>query len=174
MFLRRRKAKGKMYAGEILVAPRGSWKKFVSGIHPPLDRQFDQKQGGVVEETLQKLLELPPKAARNPMLDTDVALDIIVPEYDFGEFLVLSAGNFSFPVTWRPSILVTGRLYEIGSGKTIYATTIKHSLCWPSWGKKVFSLSKLLRIHSFMNRAEMDRLTTEAYIKLLSKISKNS
>lgn len=174
MFLKRKKAKGKIYAGEILVVPRAGLRKFVSSIHPPLDRQFDQNQGEVVEETLRSLLELAPKSERDPELETDLAIDIIVPEYDFGEFLVLSAGNFSFPVTWRPSILVTGRLYEIGSGKTINATTVKHSVSWPSWGGKILSLTKLLRFHSFMSRADMERLTTEAYIKLLSKILKNS
>ncbi|MCB1386055.1 MAG: hypothetical protein KDJ80_08965 [Nitratireductor sp.] len=134
--------------------------------------RLESQRGSVVEETLRQLLDLPHRLSREPKVATDLALDVTVPEYNFGDALVFDAGVFVFPLAWRPSITVTGRLYKIDSGETIEAVTVKHTLNWLRWVGKILSVPRLLRIRASTSNADMARLTTEAVVKLLSKILK--
>ncbi len=170
MLFKKEKTNGKIFAGEIVVVPGSGLKKFVSTLTPSFERQTED----IVEKTLCQLLDLPAKTSRQQQVETDMALDVIVPEYNFGELLLCEVGLFTIPFVWRPSITVTGRLYAIDSGKTVYAATVKHSPSWLSWGRKTLSFSKLMGIQANMSDADMERMTTEAIVELLSKVIKKS
>ncbi len=149
------------------MVPRSGLRKALSNFfEPTLDRQIDS----LLETTLSQLLDCPPKAARNTADATDLAIDVIVPEYDCGEFSLPNWAGYFVPLVWRPSITVTGRLYVIDSGETISKATVKHSVGWLSFGRKVVSPPKLLGFQSYMTDADMERMTTEAAVKLLSKL----
>lgn len=166
MFFWKKKTDGRVYSGEVFVVPRSGIRKFVSSLAPALDQRVD----GVVEDTLLQLLDCPPKSLRKNAKPTDLALDVVVPEYDYGQFLFPQLGGYFVPLIWRPHITITGRLYVIDTGETISKATVKHSVSWSLWGKTALSVPKLLRIKSNMSDADMDRLTTEAFVKLLSKM----
>ncbi len=169
-FFWNKKTKSNIYIGDITVVPRSGLKKGISDLAPSLTGPSDN----VVEDTLCQLLDLPPKPPGVSATASDLALDVIVPEYDFGEFMLFNVGAFNVPFIWKPHITITGRLYEIGSGATIYAATVKHTVSWLSWGKTIFSLQKMFRIKANMSNDDVRRLTIEAATKLLSKILKNS
>lgn len=166
MLFRKKASRGNVYAGEIVVVPRSGLRNVVSNLAPALDRKID----GVVESTLLQLLDCPAKSSRTSTRANDLALDVVIPEHNYGEFMLPHWEGHFAPLVWRPSITVTGRLYLIESGETVSRATVKHSVSWSLWGKKIASLPKLLRFQSYMSDADMERLTTEAVVKFLSKL----
>lgn len=170
MFLKKKKNRGRVYGGDIVVVPRSGLKKLFSNLSPPLEHQGE----AAVEKFLRQLVDLPPQSSRNPRHATDMALDIIVPEHDYGEFMLYGVGNYGIPFIWRPGITITGRLYVIDSRETVFSATVKHTLSWSSWAKRVSSFSKFMRIRANMSDADIEHFVTEAVVKLLSKVLKNS
>ncbi|KAG1668177.1 hypothetical protein GQR58_017954 [Nymphon striatum] len=165
----KRKTKAKIYIGEIIIAPRFSTKNFFS---TDLSN-FEQQQNTFVEEALHESLNLPLKSSRQNGMATDRALDIIVTELNFGAFEQYCINNFNIPILWRPSISLTARLYSIDSDETIFATTIKHTVSWFSWIANMYSLKKIFSFQSQMTKTDIDRMTIEATLKLLTSIQKN-
>ena len=128
-----------------------------------------------IKKAISDLITFPSASMRHISNDTDEAIDIVIPKYEFGEYFPYNIGWFFIPFFWRPTITITARTYNLSTNETIYAATVTQKMELIVWWKKNIRFSSLLSINRpNMSIAEIERFTIQAATKLLEKISKNS
>ncbi len=155
-----------LYLGNITVTSSFSLKKGISKLNPP---KFPVDPG-LIEQTLREVMALSPVSSRAPANKSDLAIDITVSDFDMGEFMLFSALGFTIPFAWRPDIAMTAHVYQIDSGTTIFAHTVKQKLEWKVWLRKIRSPQALLRIKAFMDPDDVRYLVRKASLTLLKRV----
>ena len=170
-----RKERPRIFLGTLAVAPRGDFKRFFeyTRTHGPFDIEGWLGANDLDTElrtALTELFSLPPISSRETPRESDLALDVIIPEFQAGQFLPLDAGPVMIPIMWRPKVKVGGRLYVIDTGETRWTHTVSEKLKWRDTFKRVFTLSAVFWGRSPFTADDTKRLFYAASIRLLEKI----
>ncbi|AJQ94866.1 hypothetical protein [Gynuella sunshinyii] len=161
-----RKEKPRVFLGNLAVVPRTGIKK-----------HFDQ--WGAFESTdldsslsmnLKSIFSLPLASEVDSPRKTDLVIDVVVTKFQAGEALGCTAGDFGFPVMWRPKVSVSSRLYYLVSGatKSTFSQTEKMSLT--QYLNRIFSWRAFWRFRPIFDSKDLEYLLYQACNKLLLKI----
>jgi len=160
-----KKEKPRVFLGTLAVVPRTDFKKVDEwGIFKSED--FDSH----LRDRLMEVFSLPPyKDAENPK-SSDLVLDVIIPNYQSGDYLDVDLGFFGVPLFWRPKVEIKSRLYYLTTNKTKKVFTVTEKLRWGSYIGKLFTWRAFFRFRPIFDSKDMDYLFLNACQKLLLKM----
>lgn len=173
-----RRERPRIYLGTLAVAPRSDFKRHFeyTRTHGPFDltgwlsaKDLDTE----MRTALTGLFTLPPISDRETPRDSDLALDVVIPEFQAGQILPVEAGPVFIPIMWRPKVKVGARLYVIDTGQTRSTYSVTEKFGWAEFGKRLFSLNTLLQVHAPFTPDDTKKLFYKACIKLLERIKKD-
>jgi len=179
-----RKDKPRIYLGTLAVVPRSDFKRHFEQIK--ISRIFDIFGSSETEDldaelyaALADLFALPPVSSREHAKDSDLALDVIIPKFQRGEFLPVHVGHLAIPFIpflWRPKVTIAARLVHIDSGQTKAAYVLTQKLEWKAFLKRILSLEALMwgaRSGPLFTTDDSRRLFYMACIRVLEKLRKH-
>jgi len=173
-----RRERPRIFLGTLAVAPRGDFKRYFeyTRTHGPFD--IDGWRGAndldsELRTALTELFSLPPISSRETPKESDLALDVIIPEFQAGQFLPVNAGPVMIPIMWRPKVKVGGRLYVIDTGETRCTHTVSEQLKWRDTLKRVLTPSAVFWGHPPFTPDDTKKLFYAASIKLLETINRD-
>ena len=173
-----RRERPRIFLGTLAVVPRSDFKRHFeyTRTHGPFDitgwlnaKDLDTE----MRSALTGLFTLPYISDRETPRGSDLALDVVIPEFQVGQFLPLEAGPVIIPIMWRPKVKLGARLYVIDTGQTRSTYTVTEKFGWMEFGKRLFSLNTLLQVHAHFTPDDTKRLFYKASIKLLERIRKD-
>ena len=100
---------------------------------------------------------------------TDLAMDVIIENFQAGNFLEMHAGDFSFPIIWRPKIKIASKLYNINTGKTKIAILVTIKLPWKEYFSRLFTWRAFFGFRPMFDANDMKILLSQACLQLLQK-----
>lgn len=179
-----RKDKPRIYLGTLAVVPRSdfkrhfeevSWRRILDFFGSSKTEDLDTE----LHTALADLFALPPVASREQPKDSDLALDVVIPKFQGGEFLPVDVGQAVIPFIpfmWRPKVTVAARLVHIDSGQTRAAYVLTQKLEWMAYFKRILSLEDFFwesRGESLFTANDTRRLFYMACIRVLEKLRKH-
>ncbi|WP_370977852.1 hypothetical protein [Agaribacterium sp. ZY112] len=163
-----KKKKFSLYLGSLAVAPRSDFR-----------RHFDEWSAFGKEDLdsslraqLIEIFELPLASTISQPTDTDLALDVVVPEFQSGDILDVALGDMGFPLAWRPKVDVAARIYKLDTGKTIHTASVTAKLGWKQYFSRLFTWRAFIRLKPMFDSSDLNLLLQRACLELLSKLRK--
>lgn len=166
MFSFFRKDKPRVYLDKMVVVPRDSFKKWDE---MALFQSHDIEAG--LRARLYELFSLPHISSRKEPKASDLALEVIVHDYQGGEMNAIDLGVIPIPLIWRPRVQVASRLFNITSGKTQASFHITEKMPWGQFLRASLTLSKLLGLKPIAGNEEMGLLLLKACERLLAEMA---
>ncbi|MGI9415095.1 MAG: hypothetical protein ACR2PM_15580 [Hyphomicrobiales bacterium] len=168
----------RIFLGALAVAPRTDFKRFfestaVTSIFDITGLLNPEDLDGEIRKALTGLFTLPPISSRDPPKDSDLALDVIVPKFQSGEFIPVPVHRIIIPFFWRPKLTVAARLYVVETGQTLSTYSVTEKVGWKDYGKRLVSPYRMLDIEPMFTADDSKRLLYKACIKLLEKIKRD-
>lgn len=163
----RKKEKSKLYLGAIVVVPRNELKRFDEwGFFKgePLDDE--------IREKFEQLFSLPRIPEGKAVNDTDLALEIVVPNIQGGEFTSAQISPFDIPIFWRPKVSIKARLFFINSKKTKASFEVNEKMPWSEYFSRVLSIRGIIRYKPLFDAKELEPMVYKACSKLIYQMSK--
>lgn len=159
-----KREKPNVYLGKITVVPRS---------HLRRNLEDNLYTGEKLEEPLNSHLNMIfdiPLASEciNPN-KTDLAIDVIIENFQAGNYLEMHAGDFSLPIIWRPKIKISSRLYNINTGKTKTAVLVTIKLPWKEYFSRLFTWRAIFGFRPMFDANDMRILLSQACLQLLQK-----
>lgn len=166
-----KKDKPKLYLGSVVVAPRKD-----------IGRHFDQWGAltgyddidSSLSKSLKDFFNLPIVSDVSKVSPNDLALDIVIPNFQSGDCVEVMLGDFRFPIVWRPKIEIACRLYRVSNGKTQYVSTETVKMPWKSYFSRLVSWRGIFRHKPLFDSSDMELLMYRACGKILGKLSKHA
>ena len=164
------KKKPRVFLGKLAVAPRTDIKRHLED----WTWQPQSNLGAGLQSSLEQIFTLPLVDDAVRPSKHDFALDVIVQNYQSGDFLSAFAGEYAFPVFWRPKVTVNGRLYYIKSKKVISTYTVKEKFPWSGYVNRMFQPSALFGFEPAFTSQDLEYLLCQACYKMILKIRKEN
>ena len=173
-----RRERPRIFLGALAVAPRSDFKRYFeyTRTHGPFDLEGWLNPKDIDTElrtALTDLFALPPVSCRETPRDSDLALDVIIPEFQAGQFLPINAGPVLVPIMWRPKVKVGARLYVIDTGETRSTHTVSEKLRWRETCRRVLSPKAIFWGSPAFSADDTKRLFYAACIKLLERVKRD-
>lgn len=134
--------------------------RLVGGSPSALDRAL------LVE--LEELLDFPRAVAVEVPRSTDLAFDVVLDAYRFGNATDLSLGAADLPMYWRSKVRLSARLYGLQSNQTKATLRVTQKMPWLTFFSRVLSWRVLLGLEQPSRRSELQALLRQAGEKLIS------
>lgn len=165
-FLRREKPR--VFLGTLAVVPRTDIKRHIDQWGMLNDSNLDIP----LHVTLQEIFALPPASKVTLPTSTDLALDVLIPSFQSGDYWEVSLGEIGIPIFWRPKIIVAARLYSLKSKKTKRTFTVTQKMPWGEFVGRLFTWRAVFRLRPTFDAEDMNRLLYFACHSLLDKLRK--
>ncbi len=162
-----KKEKLRVYLNSLTVVPREGFKTMDEWWL--LGREdFDS----VLRQKLLEIFSLPHVSSIDDPRDTDLAIDVVVPDYRVGFEGEIIAWGFLIPLMWRPRVEIRSRLFNIQTGKTLQVFSAVQKIPWRDFFSRAFSLRGLFRITPLFTPDELEYLLLLASESLLRQMRK--
>ena len=159
-----KREKPNVYLGKITVVPRS---------HLRRNLENNLYTGESLEESLSShlnmIFDIPLVSECINANKTDLAIDVIIENFQAGNYLEMHAGDFSFPIIWRPKIKIGSRLYNINTGKTKNAVLVTIKLPWKEYFSRLFTWKAIFGFRPMFDANDMKILLSRACLQLLQK-----
>lgn len=157
----------RVYLGALAVAPRSDIKRHFEywGLFEKEDMDSSLRQN------LIEIFSLPPANEVHEPKGTDLVVDVVIPKFQSGEFL-MDQGDTGFLIFWRPKVTVSSRLYYLRSGKTKATFTVTEKMEWREYFGRLFSWRYFFGFRPTFDAKDMEYLLYKACDKLLRKMQK--
>ena len=159
-----RKEKPRVFLGSLVIVPKGDEKRFLEGLDILQARNLDTN----LLDNLKEIFILPPASQVDDPRDTDLVLDVMIPQYQSGEILDAELT----PVFWRPHITVNARLSYLKSGKIKSTLSVQEKAGWGQFINRLMSWRTLFRLRSLYDEKDMELLLYKACHTLLLRMRK--
>ena len=169
MFFRRKpKTRPRVFLGNIAVVPRRDIKRVIEGLLEPDEDGQDQYLNGALRE----IFALPQAASADPLLDTDLGIDLFIPGYHTGQADCLDLGIWGVALLWRPKIQLQARLYQLRDRKTVRMFAVTERASLREYVARALSRIVTITDGPLFGRGDMEILLNRASLRLLEKIVK--
>lgn len=158
--------KPRVYLGTLAVVPRSDIKRHLDQWGYPDSEEPDTH----VRQMLEDIFTLPKASDIDTPEKNDLVLDVIIPKFQLGELLPVEAGQFWFPLAWRPQVTVSSRLYYLKTGKTMATFHATQKLAWRDYLKAVLRPQSLLGLRAPFGTGDLEYLLNLACQKILVKM----
>jgi hypothetical protein len=154
----------RVYLGTVAVVPRSDIKRH---LERPM---FDGPSDPALQAHLESVLSLP-RASEISQPDTaDCGLDVFVAKHQSGEAFDVAAGDFGFPLFWRPAVEVSTRVYALRNKKPITTFHVTKRLSWSEYFNRLLSVRHLLSFSSPFTHQDMVELLDDALFETLTRV----
>ena len=161
--------KSRVYLGSISVAPRSDIKRHFNNIGL-LDHQSAKELEESVHAKLLEIFNLPLASALEEIKNSDLGLDILVPNHQLGNYIPANLYYFGMIGFWRPKVQIAARLYNLKKGKTIHTETVTVKMPWHEYIDRMLSWRGLTGIKPMFDSADMEPLLYRASLNLVSRL----
>lgn len=163
-FLKREKPR--VFLGSLAVVTRTDAKRHIDQWGMLNDSNLDAP----LQATLQEIFALPSANEVGSPTSTDLALDVLIPKFQSGDYWDVSLGEISIPIFWRPKITVAARLYYLTSGRTKRTFTVTQKMPWSEFLRRLLTWRAFFRLRPTFDAKDMNRLLYFACHSLLGKL----
>ena len=101
-----------------------------------------------------------------------MAVDIMIPDYQGGDYWDGDLGLFPLLLMWRPRVKVAARLYSIKTMKTLKTFSVTEKMALSYYFGRVFSWRGIARFKPLFDTEDLDYLLSLASYKLLRQMQK--
>jgi len=160
-----KREKPKVYLGKITVVPRGYLKRSLEN-----NLYTGESLEDSLEVFLNETFDMPLASECAIPNKTDLAIDVIIENFQAGNYLDLHAGDFSFPIFWRPKIEIASKLYIMSTGETKNSVSITVKLPWKEYFSRLFTWRAFFGFRPMFDTEDMEKLLARACLQLLQKL----
>jgi hypothetical protein len=143
--------------GEIFVNGQSQFTKFLEF------QSNDESAPERLKEWVRDLLEIPVLSQDQCVEDDSLILDVAVRKYRFGTDLALYSEPL-MPLFWRPRINLDLRIREYKTNKTLGECSVKNSMGWGEYIRRVFSLKSMFGLGSSFDSNDLRRLLAKSLL----------
>lgn len=158
----------RIFLGTLAVAPRSDFKTSIE------QWTWSGRISKDLDEGLQKsLVEIFTFPLATDVVDpkpSDLVIDVIVPDFQGGEFIADGIAFLPLIAMWRPKVKIASRLYYLKSKKTKKKFLITKKMNISEYLNRVFSLRGFLRFKPLFDGKDLDQLTSRACYELLQQV----
>jgi hypothetical protein len=159
-----KREKPNVYLGKITVVPRSHLRRSLEN-----NLYAGESLEDSLHSHLNTIFDIPLASECTSPNKTDLAIDVIIENFQAGNFLEMHTGEFSFPIIWRPKIKIASRLYNINTGKTKIAVLVTIKLPWKEYLSRLFTWRAILGFRPMFDAEDMKILLSQACLRLLQK-----
>ena len=158
----------RIYLGTLAVAPHSDFKTSIkewswSGL---ISKDLDEE----LLKSFEEIFTFPLADEATDPKSSHLVLDVIVPDFEGGEFIADAILTFPVLAMWRPKVKVAARLYYLKSKKTKRKFVITKKMSVGEYLNRVFSFRGLLRYKPLFDEKDLDQLISRACYELLNQI----
>lgn len=164
-----KKPPARILLGHFAVVPRDDFKRWSE--EWALIESTELEPG--IYQSLREIFTFPKLSDISDKQSNDLVIDIMVPDYQGGDFWSGSFGEIAFLYLWRPRVKIAARLYNRISGKTVMTSTVTEKMAWSYYLGRLWSWRGFTRLKPLFDSEDMDYLLSQASHKLLLKIQKS-
>lgn len=162
-----KREKPRVYLGAMLVASSEEWKSLDGW---DLFKSVSLEDG--LRKSLHSAVNLPPIDSREERKESDLGLELVIVNYQGGEFSAFQTTELFIPIFWRPKVELKARLYNLATGKTVHSASSKKKTPWRQFFSRVFSFNGIFRFKPLFDVKDMEVLLCLAAIETLAKLTK--
>ncbi len=167
-FWRKDKAKPRVFLGTLAVVPREDLKWVLEDMLGDPGSEIE----GALHAELEEIFALAPASSADPVLKTDLCVDVFIPGYHTGMAETFELPGWTIPLIWRPKIELKARLYRLHDRKLIKTFTVKERPTYKECFAAAFSWRAVFGFGPPVNDGDMAYLLNRASLRLLRKIAK--
>ncbi len=173
---RKERAKPRVFLGTLAVVPRGDVKWVLEDMFGDSGQEIE----GHLHDQLQEIFALAPASTADPVLKTDLGVDVFIPEYYGGESLSIDLGDWMIwliplalliPLFWRPKIELRARLYRLHDRKLVKTFAVRERPTYRECWSPDFSWRGMFGLKRPYGDSETARILDRASLRLLKKIA---
>ena len=153
----------RIFLGKLSVVPRAGFKSSVEQwvLFNRNAEGFDEK----ICKSLEEIFTFPLAESIADPKPSDLVIDVMVPDFQGGEFVFDDIVFF-----WRPKVKVASRLYYLKSKKIKKKFIITKKMTFGNYFNRVFSFRGFIRLKPLFDGKDLDYLTSEACHELLLRV----
>ena len=164
------KKPAQVFLGTLAVAPRSGFKSSVEQ-WTLFNRNTEDFDEGL-RRSLEEIFTLPLARNVSDPKSSDLVLDVIVPDYQGGEFVLDEVAVIPLAAIWRPKVKVASRLYYLKSKKTKKKFLITQKMSMSEYLNRAFSWRGFFRFKPLFDSKDLDYLISLACYDLLKEVKK--
>jgi len=160
----------RIFLGTLAVAPRSDFKSHIEQwtLFNKYREDFDEG----LRKSLGEIFTFPLAVDVSDPKSSDLVIDVVVPDFQGGEFAVDDIGLLPLAAIWRPQVKVASRLYYLKSKKTKKKFMVTQKMAFGDYLGRAFSWRGFLRLRPLFDSKDLDQLTSLACHELLLKVQK--
>lgn len=158
----------RVFLGTLTIVRRKGFLRTIEEWVSPDDESVDEALGGA----LQELFALAPTSSADPVLDTDLYIDVSIAGYRLGEASVMEVVFWAIPLMWRPRIKLRARLLRLRDRKLVKRFSVTEKPSWLEYINSAFSLRGYFSEDKVFDYRHLDFLLNRASLRLLEKIAR--
>ena len=181
-FWRRERTRPRVFLGTLAVVPREDVKDAKSALEDMFG-DSGQEIEGHLQDQLQEIFALAPASTADPVLKTDLGVDVFIPEYLAGDSMSIDLGEWTIwliplmllilliPQARHPKIELKARLYRLHDRKLVKTFTVRERPTYRECLSPDFSWRGMLGLKPRFGDSETARLLDRASLRLLKRIA---
>ena len=167
-FRRTEGKKPRVFLGTLAVVPREDTKWVLEDMLGDPGSEIE----GALHGELEEIFALAPASSADPVLKTDLCIDVYIPGYHTGMAESFELPGWTILLFWRPKIELKARLYRLHDRKLVRTFTVRERPTYRECFAAAFSLRAIFGIGPAVDRGSMEALLNRASLRLLRKIAK--
>ena len=124
-----------------------------------------------LQNNLQEIFRLPPATDVLSPTPTDLGLDVLIKQFQSGDYWDLSLGEIGIPVFWRPKLTVVCRLYYLKSNETKREVSVTKTMPWGYFVGRLLTWRAVFRFRPMFDAEDMNSLLNDSSRALLKKLN---
>lgn len=149
----------------LVVAPQNKFRS-TDMYALPKDDDYEQR----VRSSFEEVVSLPKISERSDPKRSDLGLEIIVVGLRGGMLASLEAGEFFFPIFWRPRVHIKVRLSNLESGATVDSFSGVEKMPWIRFLNSAFRPSSFFGFRATVNSEYVEYMALKCLISVLQKL----
>ena len=123
-----------------------------------------------VRASFEEVVSLPKVTQRVDNLPTDLGLEIIVVGLRGGMLASLEAGEFIFPIFWRPRVHIKARLSNLENGSTVNSFSGVEKMPWLRFLNSAFRPSTIFGFRATVDSEYIEYMALKCLISVLQRV----
>lgn len=165
-----KKESPRIFLGTLAIAPRSGFKSTNEQLTVFNRKKEDFDEG--LRRNLEDIFALPLAINVSDPKSTDLVIDVVVPDFQGGEFAFGDLWLIPVAVMWRPNVKVAARLYYLKSQKTKKKFLVTQKMSVGEYLGRAFSWRGFFRLKPLFDGEDLDYLISKACYELLQSVKK--
>ena len=167
-FWRKERTRPRVFLGTLAVVPREDAKWVLEDMFGDPGSEIE----GALHRELEEIFALAPASSADPVLKTDLCVDVYIPGYHTGMAEAFELPGWTIPLFWRPKVELKARLYRLHDRKLVRTFSVKERPTYRECFAAAFSWHAVFGFGPAVDDGGMANLLNRASLRLLRKIAK--